>query len=251
MEKEPEVISRIGVVDKREIFQVLLSMTDRLLYLNKFPVDMEDFALSLQPIEIEDAWKLLKETNRESMSPSGSQYFAADCVANRSKHEFVLHTYPEARLEYTKRMIFMHTGTHDVKNARRHRKAVTTWCQRQVRLEDQLLRSAKAIKSIVRNCNTVGQYKRVSPDLLTFLPEKYRNALRNYKKGSPYPELSVTPEEIETMLGTLAYAALQPPHTSEEAYTSSITNYHKPSYNLKPFPRGKMFSSEKARRLQL
>ena len=134
--------------------------------------------------------------------------------------------------------------------ARRHQGLVKVWCQRQARLEDQCLRTARVLKYIVHACNTVGQYKRVSPDLITFLPEKYRNALQDYTKQSPYPEIVVTPDEIDTALSSLAFAALQKEHYSEDNYKTrpSWGNY---GYHLEPFPRSAKYHEANYRNLEL
>lgn len=246
---EEIVTPRLGVQDKRDLFQVLLAMTERLFMLNKFPVDQDDFALSLVTPEKEAAWRLLREDEKESLSPSNSQKL----ICNGK--ELYLHLYPgEGKSKgtgYIRQNIFMHTKPIDIDNARRHQHAVKIWCERQLRLEEQLLRAAKVIKSLVHSCNTVGQYKRVSPDLLTFLPEKYRDALKGYSKGSPYPTMSVEPKDIDTMLATLAYAALQPMTEGEAEYRKNLNNYYKPTYNLKPFPRSSKYDRNSVRRLEL
>ena len=64
--------SRLGVQDKRNVFQTLLGMSERLLQLNKFPAEMGDFALSLHPQEVEDAWLLLRQNHKNTLSPSTS-----------------------------------------------------------------------------------------------------------------------------------------------------------------------------------
>lgn len=237
-----ETNPRLGVNDKRHLFQSLLAMAERLLYLNKFPVDMGDFALSLQPIEVEAAWKLLNQQDcGQYTRPTSSQRFRHDVGT------FLLHEYPNTEVLY----VFMDVRESlDIDNARRHSNVVSQWCVRQARLEEQILRSAKVIKAIVHSCNTVGQYKRVSPDLLTFLPDKYKDALRDYTKQSPYPAITVDPQEIDTTLSTLAYASLQPTHKAEEEFARrpKWNNY---GYNLDRFPRGVTYDSTEVRRLEL
>jgi hypothetical protein len=247
VEKNP----RLGVQDKRNLFQTLLAMTERLLYLNKFPANQPDFALSLQSPEVEAAWRLLNQKpHKQTLSPVASQQF----VCNDT--DFVLHLYPDEKESpdyqgYYWSSVFMHVNKAlDVDNARRHQSAVKEWCRRQERLEDQCLRAAKVLKAIVHSCNTVGQYKRVSPDLLGYLPEKYRNALHDYQKKSPYPAITVEPEEIDTTLSSLAFAALQPEHYSEEEYTKR-PKWGQYNYDLESFPRTVGYSSSDYRRLEL
>ena len=241
---------RLGVQDKRNLFCSLLAMTERLLMLNKFPVDMEDFALSLHPSEVEDAWRLINVKQYSgTLSPAAQQFF------NCGDTKWKLHLYPEdkkhSRQSHGYGRVFMNTKkTFGITNARRHLNVVNIWCNRQARLEDQCLRAAKTIKAIVHSCNTVGQYKRVSPDLLGFLPEKYRDALHSYTKQSPYPSIGVTKKEIDTTLSSLAFAALQPEHHSEEEFTQRPKWGHY-GYNLEPFPRSAGYDSHDERHLKL
>jgi hypothetical protein len=244
MENPTENTSRLGVNDKRHLFATLLAMSERLLMLNKFPVDMEDFALSLQPPEVEAAWRTINTArNKNTLSPSPDQTFTAHGV------KWYLHTYPEDK---SPSRIFMNVkDDFDIEQARRHKEVIKVWCTRQLRLEQQLLRTAKVIKAIVHSCNTVGQYKRVSPDLITFLPDKYRDALRNYTKGSPYPAITVEPEEIDTTMATLAYAALQPRHESEQQFIDRPSYYSPGAYNILPFPRSNSYQSKSVRKLEI
>lgn len=245
-----EANPRLGVQDKRNLFCSLLAMTERLLLLNKFPVDMEDFALSLQAPEVENAWRLINtKQNKDSLSPAAEQYF------NCGDTKWKLHLYPEdkkhADSSYRYGRCFMNVKSAiDITNARRHLNVVNIWCNRQARLEEQCLRAARTLKAIVNSCNTVGQYKRVSPDLLGFLPEKYRNALSGYTKQSPYPAITVEPHEIDTTLASLAFAALQPEHHSEMDYIKSPKWGHY-GYSLEPFPRSKKYDGKDERKLGL
>ena len=230
---------RLGVDNKRQLFQTLLAIVERLFYLNKFPVDQEDFALSLQSPEVEAAWRLLSTTDRASLSPSTSQQFL---FADR---KWRMHLYKPVD-----NRVFMSVKPIDLCNARRYTDTVANWCTKQARLEDQMLRAAKTIKAIVHSCNTVGQYKRVSPDLLGFLPSEYRDALRQYTKKSPYPQISATQQEIDTTIATLAYAVLQPAHPSEERFLGRP--YWKGNrYRLDCFPRSRDYDRNDVRRLQL
>ena len=152
--------------------------------------------------------------------------------------------------------VFMHFSVGSVWNGdlpgipddNRFKAAVEEWAKRQLQLEDMILRTAKVLKAIVHSCNTVGQYKRVSPDLLTFLPEKYQRALKDYTKKSPYPAITVEPEEIDTAISTLAYAALQPTHPSEEDYNRVSWNR---VYRLGATPRTVEYLNQPVRQLDL
>jgi len=244
-----EISPRLGVHDKRHLFQSLLAMAERLLYLNKFPVDQPDFALSLQSPEIEAAWLLINQApTNNSLAPVTDTYFMCNDIKWR------MHMYGEdkpAKFNHNWNRVFMNVQkTLDVDLARRHLGVVKVWCDQQARLEAQVLRAAKCIKAIVHACNTVGQYKRVSPDLLGFLPERYQLALKDYTKQSPYPEISVTKEEIDTMLSSLAFAALQPQHHSEEDY-SDRKSWHSAQYRLELFARSHSYDGNSVRTLNL
>lgn len=246
METSEDPNPRLGVHDKRQLFYTLMAMIERLFFLNKFPVDLENFALSMQTEEIEAAWILLSADGTErSLSPRKTQVFSCNNI------NWTMHVYPDEAQSNKGGVIFMNvTGTADISDARRHQDAVSTWCVRQARLEDQLLRAIKVIKAVVHSCNTVGQYKRVSPDLLTFLPDKYKLALRDYTKQSPYPAITVEPEEIDTTLSTLAFAALQPTHSSEENYIRG-SHWRGRCYNLDSFSRSDEYLGQEVRRLHL
>ncbi len=253
--EELEPKARLDIDDKRHLFNVLLALVERLFMLNKFPVDQRDFALSLQAPEVEDAWELLIKRKICGLQPSVYSYFSI--LTNNNPVIFKLHLYPNDPLtghQHNYGKIFI--PINGVKNyptlgkARRHGSAVHEWVDRQLKLERQLLRSIKVIKAIVHSCNTVGQYKRVSPDLLTFLPDKYRAALKDYTKKSPYPAMTIKPEEIETTMATLAYAALQPEHPSEEHYTKR-PRYRHWNYQLDEFPRTLLYDRDELRQLQL
>jgi hypothetical protein len=251
-EKKVIEATRLGVQDKRDVFQLLLAMCERLLQLNKFPVEMGDYALSLHPQEVEDAWLLLRQgATKNTLSPSSSTTIKYQ-PKGRSSAVFNLHAYEDVT-GYQEKLLFMNVSKSiDISNSRRHYQAVKSWCERQLRLEEQLLTSIGAIKDIVRSCNTVGQYKKVSRDLLTFLPEQYKAGLKKYTKESPYPTgLNTEPQVIERMLGTLAYAALQPHHRSEESYKSRMNSYYKPSYTLQVFPRTTDYDRNPVRSLEI
>lgn len=244
--------TRLGVNDKRHLFQMLLAMSERLLYLNKFPVDLEDFALSLIPQEEEDAFRLLRDKHKGTIVKSNVFNFH-----HVGDDQFMLHLYPDRAKRYVHEYQVFLSWHHEneipwlSKNNRFYNK-VDKWCRNQIRLEAQLLRTAKVLKAIVHSCNTVGQYKRVSPELLTFLPDKYKVALQGYEKQSPYPAITVEPEEIEATIANLAYASLQPTHKAEEEFNSRpLYNRYNSSYTLDKFPRTANYDRKKVRQLQL
>lgn len=244
-----EARTRLQVDDKRILFQSLLAMVERLLLLNEFPVDQDDFALSMQSPEVEDAWRLLRSERQGSLAPVMDTYFKTPYPdANGDPVLFQLHQYPQSDKKPRVFMPVSKNAAPFLDCARRHQKEVMIWCKRQLRLEEQLLRAAKVLKETVIACNTVGQYKRVSPDLLTFLPEKYRLGLKDYEKQSPYPQMETSEEEIETTMATLAYAALQPEHYSEEDF-SRRGGWTRARYNLSPFPRTNSYLGKPVRSL--
>jgi len=232
---------RLGVKDKRLLFTGLLAKTERLFFLNKFPVDMVDYALSLEEPVVEDAWRVLREkASKHTLSSSSS---IAVTIGNNT---FLLSDYDkDNRYPSTNRVVndrhnvFMRPdGEPDVKGDNRFYGRATEWARRQLLLEGQMLRTMKVIKSIVWNCNTVGQYKRVSPELIGFLPDKYAVALGDMTKKSPYPDMSVTKAEIDAAMSTLAYASLQPVHKDEKVFIDRPTTWGgAPTYRLSTFPR--------------
>lgn len=245
--------TRLGVNDKRHLFQMLLAMSERMLYLNKFPVDMEDFALSLIPKPEEDAFRLLCDTHKGTITKSNTFNFR-----HVGEDTFQLHLYPDPAVRYRHHQQVFLSWHHDnelpwLSKENRFYNKVDKWCRNQLRLEEQLLRTATVIKAIVHSCNTVGQYKRVSPELLAFLPEKYKIALQGYEKQSPYPAITVEPEEIDAAIANLSYASLLPPHKSEEEYNrgTSFSQRYRSSYNLEKFPRTVEYDRKKVRQLNL
>lgn len=245
--------TRLGVNDKRHLFQMLLAMSERMLYLNKFPVDMEDFALSLIPQAEEDAFRLLCDKHKGTITKSPTFNFR-----HVGEDAFMLHLYPDPSLRYRHHSQVFLSWHHDndlpwLSKQNRFFNKVDKWCRNQIRLEEQMLRTAKVLKAIVHSCNTVGQYKRVSPELLTFLPEKYQVALKGYEKSSPYPAMTVEPEEIDAAIANLSYASLLPTHKSEEDFNAQ-TQYsqrYRNSYTLEKFPRTIEYDRKKVRQLQL
>lgn len=234
---------RLGVNDKRFLFTSLIAKIDRLMFLNKFPVDQADFALSLRHESVEAAWRLLQKNHKTSVSTANKNFF------NYEDHNFQIHLYPEDKTKLTG--TFMNdSGSYNIQDNNRFKQVVEEWCRRQLRLEDQVLRADKVIKAIVHSCNTVGQYKRVSPELIGFLPQKYQLALKDYIKESPYPAITVEPEEIETTMATLAYASLQPEHQDETSFCTGSYWRHR-RYNLSEFPRTRNFAKSEVRRLQM
>lgn len=251
-QQQPDSKARLEVKDKRLLFQSLLAMTERLFYLNQFPVDQVDFALSVLPADEEAAIRLIRDRSKSTIS--WVQRFDFKVLDTK----FYLHVYPGdgAAVYRSAQAIFPNIDNSyddielDVNN--KYAGKVMKWAKKQLRLEDQLTRTAKVLKAIVHSCNTVGQYKRVSPELVTFLPEKYRLALQDYTKTSPYPALTVEPHEIDDAINTLAFAALQPEHKSETDFVSR-PKYGRCSsfYSLADFPSTQTYRSLQVRQLQL
>ena len=246
-----ETNPRLGVNDKRILFRSLIAMTERLLMLNTFPVDMDEFALSLLDPAESAAWRLLREKQKKTIQKSDDFSFMHEAT------EFNLHLYPAKELKYMHDfMVFLRQDNHTngipiLHTDNPYYKVVNKWCKKQLQLEQQVLRTIKVIKAIVHSCNTVGQYKRVSPELLTFLPDKYKVALKDYTKQSPYPAITVEPVEIDAALANLAFASLQPMHRSEEEYTEYHRPYASRAYELKKFPRTLEYDRNAVRRSQL
>lgn len=236
---------RLGVDDKRQLFYSLQAMADRLLFINKFPVDMEDFALSLEPPEQEKAWRILDRENSRALTKSAEAYFKIEGAPT-----FTLHMYPDNR---TNERVFMSKRSSNAKFLKidnRYYKKVYSWCHKQLRLQDQLDRTNVVLQQLVSYCNTVGQYKRVSPELLTFLPDKYQIALKDYVKKSPYPKIEVSKEDIDSAISTLAFASLQPQHSREKEYLERAgRGWGTPRYYLAPMPMTSGWSGNNNRRL--
>ncbi len=245
-EQNPDTKTRLEVNDKRYLFQSLLAMAERLFYLNKFPVDMVDFALSVLSADEEKALRLIRERSKATINWSSRFDFEVDGFT------FFLHMYAdgEGRMMYQHQTQIFPQLDNWLSN--KYAAKVSKWAQKQIRLEDQLLRTAKVLKAIVHSCNTVGQYKRVSPELVTFLPDKYRLALADYVKTSPYPAITVEPEEINDAINTLAFAALQPQHRAETDYSVRPKyGYGARHYDLGMFPRSTTYHMKKVRQLEL
>ena len=254
MERQPDVKPRLEVNDKRVLFNSLLAMSERLFYLNKFPMDQVDFALSMFAPDEEAAIRLLRERTKDTITTTSTFHWNV-----RAEH-FILHMYPnESGPNYNHQMSVFpkvdnnyNGGNVELLDDNKYAPKVLKWVRKQLRLEDQLKRTAKVLKAIVHSCNTVGQYKRVSPELVTFLPEKYRLALADYTKTSPYPAITVEPAEIEAAISTLAFAALQPEHRSETDYTVRPKyGYGARHYTLDEFPRTHGYMKDDIRQLQL
>lgn len=249
MEVEENGNPRLGVDDKRHLFMVLMGMSERLFNLNKFPVDMHDFALSLQEPDVEEAWRLLcaKSTSATLQPVSTIKVPIGTCVPRAPDDSllFTLSSYSEGTPAR-----FMDVDYAPMRHDNRFLSKVREWADKQITLEDQMLRTIQVIKAIVHSCNTVGQYKRVSPELLGFLPSKFGQALGEYCKKSPYPAIDVKEEQIESAMSTLAFASLQPMHPDEEKFRSrERTTWSRPFYALSQFPRTSGYSSNKYRRL--
>ena len=245
MELEENGNPRLGVDDKRHLFMVLVAKVERLFNLNKFPVDQLDFALSLQGPEVEKAWRLLvDQVGTVPLAPTHSIHVPigkpSECL------EFLLSSYVDTYID------FMNVDYDPMRPDNRFLYQVREWANRQVTLEDQVLRTIKVIKCIVRACNTVGQYKRVSPELLGFLPSKYGQALGEYTKKSPYPAMETDEADIEAAMSCLAFASLQPMHKDGELFRSrDRSRWSRPHYALTEFPRTKGYSSNHYRTLNL
>lgn len=237
---------RLGVDDKRHLFMVLMSKTERLFFLNKFPVDQYDFALSLLEPDIEAAWRLLRaKVDTSTLAPRGSMH--VPIVLEGKKTKFVLSSYHD-----DEDIPFMDVKYKPMKPDNRFLLQVNEWARRQIQLEDQMLRAIKVIRAIVHSCNTVGQYSRVSPELLGFLPSKYGDALKGMVKKSPYPTIECTKEEIDAAMTTLAFASLQPVHTDEEEFISRSHNaWYRSHYNLGIFPFTSKYRGRDCRSLQI
>lgn len=234
---------RLLVDDKRRLHSSLIAMMDRLLFLNKFPVDMHDFALSLEPPETEAALRHLEEHTPDVINRTPHQYF------NYKGINFRLHMYPEDILGHGMERIFHDTGAKyevELIEGTRHYDTVSNWCKKQLRLEDQILRCDVVINAIVNSCNTIGQYKRVSPELIAFLPSDYQQVLKDYEKQSPYPAITVEPEEIDTTLSNLAFCSLQPEHKSEADHKRHCS-WRWSRYHLAPIPMTTAFIKHESR----
>lgn len=249
--QQPDSKARLEVNDKRVLFQSLLAMTERLLYLNKFPVDQEDFALSLLPADREAAIRLIREQSKGTICWNDRFDFKV------GDQWFFLHKYPNSDGSTTYRhhlLVFPRVDDGEIclTEHNKYGAKVLKWAEKQLRLEDQILRTAVVLKAIVQSCNTVGQYQRVSPELVMFLPDKYRLALQDYTKASPYPAITVEPEQISAAIDTLAFAALQNPHISETEYTNRPKYaYGHARYDLCSFPRTAKYHMKEARQLQM
>lgn len=253
MEHEENGNPRLGVQDKRDLFQGLLAKTERLLFLNPFPVDIEDFALSLQTPDVEKSWRILRATNSGSLLPTNLT-FANILVGQGETVKFVLALYPEDSPRMQNRNVFMRVSTEDSCNLKPqniHYFKVKKWAENQIRLEDQILRTAAVLKGIVHSCNTVGQYKRVSPELLGFLPSKYQQALGQYLKQSPYPAIDCNQKQIDAAMSTLAFASLQTAHSCETRYATGIKSWGSQTYQLEMFPTTMSYRPDTRRSLNL
>lgn len=242
---DEDVKPRLEVDDKRKLFCSLMAMTERLLMLNKFPEDQLDFALSLWPRADEAAWRWIdKHQSQTIVKSSNFEFYHLDA-------KFFLHTYFGEDTKYAHQQNIFPTLKGDVlplTSDNRFYKSVDRWVKNQLQLEDQVLRTIKVIQDIVETCNTIGQYKRVSPELVAFIPERYQLALRDYDKRSPYPtNLVSTKEEIDAAIANLAFASLQPQHKAEEDYLHAIARW-RGRYNIKNFPRTVNYAKKAVRR---
>jgi hypothetical protein len=240
--------ARLLIDDKRILFQSLLGLTERLLFLNKFPVDQRDFALSLLPPDQEAAWRLLEEEFNSTIITSNHFYF------EHLDTPLMLHKYPDdpgSSYAHEQSIFPRQNSTKQpfLTADNRFYKKVDKWVKNQIRLEEQVTKTMYTIKAIVHSCNTVGQYQRVSPELVTFLPDKYKQALKDYTKKSPYPAITVEPSDIDAAIANLAFASLQPETSAEEAYKRYLSG--RSTYRLPQFARTKRYESTSSRRLNM
>lgn len=257
--KEPK--PRLEVKDKRILFQSLLAMTERLLYLNKFPVDQQNFALSMLDPSVEAAWRLLRDRDKRFLSYTHT--FEYTTVIDGEEQTFFLHDYPSEnaggyyqQIAAGKKFPVIRTdrkghGAVKLDADNEYFAKVQRWAEKQVRLERQIGRTMEVVKELVHYCNTIGQWHRVSPELVTFIPEKYRIALKDYTKKSPKPKLMSTKEEIDRAINTIAYAALQPQHYCENKFIAQLDSWGRPRYELKRFPRTEYYLMQSFRQHNL
>lgn len=241
-----DVKPRLEVEDKRKLFNSLMAMTERLLFLNRFPEDQQDFALSLWPEQDALSWRWLHKHQSQTLSYNSRFEFY------HNEHRFFLHTYYDDEHKYAHQMnVFPMQNSNDAPELLQDNpfyRSVDRWVRNQIKLEDQVLRTIKVIQDIVETCNTIGQYKRVSPELVAFIPERYQLALKDYDKRSPYPtSLVSTKEEIDAAIANLAFASLQPKHVAEEDYLRAIASW-RGRYSIKDFPRTVNYAKKAVRR---
>lgn len=244
---DEDVKPRLDVDDKRKLFCTLMALSERLLFLNKFPEDQVDFALSLWPREDEEAWRWINTTQKQATSVGNKFNF------KYRDTPFYLHVYPDQEHRYANKCHVFPNQRNDTSIQltanNRFYKSVSRWAEKQIKLEEQVLRTITAINRIVTFCNTIGQYKRVSPELMAFIPTRYQLALKDYDKQSPYPKaLELSREEIDAAVANLAFASLQPPHYAEEEYLQAIRRW-RGNYILKDFPRTVNYVKKGVRRI--
>ena len=228
--EELESKPRLEANDKRFLFNSLLARCDRMLYRNPFPLaDTLDFALSLMPPNEEDAWRLLYAADPARLDYSGNIVFTVPAGCFDGQHKpYKIHLQKEGP-DHGKSLggwsDDRHSGAFPTFGkslalwaGMRNYMAMIHWAERQWRLERRLLVAAETLKALVLNCNTVGQWKRLSPELLPFLPEKYQLHLRHYQKRSPYPNIGLPPDYIKKLVTLLAMAGFLPKHPDEELY---------------------------------
>jgi hypothetical protein len=134
----------------------------------------------------------------------------------------------------------------------KHLPEVDAWCLAHLEKEDRVLTTNIVLNDIVRSCNTVGQYKRISEELVGFLPDKYQLALADYTKKSPMPKFSssATMKNLGLALDTLALASLQAPTPMEESFKRSMGWRHS-VYDAMHMPRSMLLTRHSARTIQI
>jgi hypothetical protein len=62
------------------------------------------------------------------------------------------------------------------------------WVPRWLQLKAETVAVSSKVESLFECCNTMGQIKRVWPNIVSFLPDRAQEILRNAKVQSPYPD---------------------------------------------------------------
>lgn len=245
MEEEITPSYRLTLVDKRELYLCIMAKIDRIFFLNKFPEDINDVAMSCIDKDIAAAWMHMVENVPTVVSQTREVEIAIPLLANEIKPaKFILTAYG--------------TIDDDIKipsfSGREKKKYMSEvnliqwpklleWGRRQIEVEVKIKLSKDTMCDLAEHCNTVGQYHRVSPELVMFLPDKYKMGLQQYMKASPHPKhLASTKEEIDKLISMLAFASLQSPHEAEETYMKHLNQRNQysswsPTYSLGFFPR--------------
>lgn len=224
---EEFVKPRLEVQDKRNLFTGFTAMLDRMLVANEFPGDMAKFALSLWPKEDAAAYKRLDYNSRRGSNLSKAESYRVTYWPGCCEHDIGYNPTEEGNTIILRLVGSTASGRHVFPKSQEYEDhvfygnagdAYDEWFREHFRREKKVLRACEVLKHIVTTCNTVGQYKRVSSELVGFLPDIYQKALANYTKTSPYPRFtsSVVQTHLEETLTTLATASLYPMWEEEE-----------------------------------